>query len=305
MNDLMIVPLGVKAGGSPVANRHPSSYYLQLRSDSFLIDAGEGTQYQLLSAGINTNRISTVFITHLHGDHCLGLVGILSNMTSEKRVKPLLVIGPVGIKELIETLLRLTHVTLQYQLSIVEIQSEGTVLQNDNWSISCFEMEHRIPCYGYVFTEKVKPNIDADKAHRLGIISPTQFAEIANSGSISIDDNLIQLESLYLPSRNPIKIVICGDSRVNSHTTEYIKGADIVIHEATFADEFEAKAYERYHSTARQVAIMARSAQISTLCLSHFSNRHSDTSVLLNQAREEFSNTFICEELKPIVIQHN
>jgi ribonuclease Z len=304
MKDVTIIPLGIKAGGSPTAERHPSSYYLHLKSESILVDAGEGTQYQLLSAKVNIHRLSTILITHLHGDHCLGLIGILSNMTSEKRIKPLTVVGPVGIEELIQTLLRLTHVTLQYQLSIIEIQSECELIDSNDWTISCFEMEHRIPCYGYVFTEKVKPNIDTDKAHRLGILTSSQFAELTSIGSITIENTLIELETLYLPSRNPLKIVVCGDSRVNSRTMESIEGADIVIHEATFGDEFEYKAHERYHSTARQVAVMARSAQIGRLYLSHFSNRHPDTSVLLSQAREEFANSFVCEELKPISVVH-
>ncbi|MFN8367689.1 MAG: ribonuclease Z [Candidatus Kapaibacterium sp.] len=301
---MKIIPLGTKAGGSAHIHRYPSSYYFSFENEHCLIDAGEGVQFQLLRSGLSAHALKNIFITHLHGDHVLGLMGVLSNLSSEHRTNKLSIYGPKGLRELIEVLCRLTHVEFRYNCDIYELEEafQGVFYTSNCITVEALPMEHRIPCFGYKITELVRENIDIDKARALGVIQPEHFKRLKEERFCTINSTNITLEEILLPKVTPRKVVFCGDTRPCTNAVSIAQDCDVLIYESTFADNLKTKAHERYHSTAKQAAEVARQANVMLLYLTHISNRYDDATPLVEEARTIFPNTYLCKELEEIII---
>lgn len=301
---MKIIPLGTKAGGSAHIHRYPSSYYFSFENEQCLIDAGEGVQFQLLRGGLSTHAVKNIFLTHLHGDHVLGLVGLLSNLSSEHRISKLQIFGPVGVKELVDVLCRLTHVELRYECEIHELDEmfEGTVYTSTYITVDALPMEHRIPCFGYRFTEVVKENIDIEKATALGISEPEHFKQLKEQRYCVVDNKKVFIEDILFPKVTPRVVSFCGDTRPCDNAVKLALHNDVVIYESTFANNLQEKAHTRYHSTSMQAATIAKSANASNLYLTHISNRYDDATPLVEEARSIFPNTYLSKELEEIII---
>lgn len=302
---MKFLPLGVRAGGAPHSRRYPSATIYNFETDTFLIDAGEGTQFRLFRQGIHTHGISTIFLTHMHGDHSMGLFGLLLSLGSEKRRSPLQIIGPKGTEEMIHSLSRLTYAYIPYELNIRELEDEfeGEVLRTKWTVVSAMPLQHRVPCFGYRFDEIVPDTVNVEVATALGVTKPQHFIDMRTKGFTEVEGKTIRHEEILNTPRPPRAMVLCGDTRPCEASIRLAKNADVLIHESTFANELQEKAAERFHSTAGEAASIARDAGVERLFLTHFSNRYEDADVLLQEARAIFEQSYLCKQGEAIICE--
>ncbi|MDZ5712085.1 ribonuclease Z [Jeotgalibacillus haloalkalitolerans] len=293
--------LGTGAG-VPGKERNVSSLALKevnKHGDIWLFDCGEATQHQILHTSIKPRRIKKVFITHLHGDHIFGLPGFLGSRSFQGGTEPLTVYGPAGIREYISTALKLSRTYLKYDLEIIEI-SEGTSIDDTDFIISVRKLDHVIPSYGYRIDEKDRPGkLNSEKLQQLGIRPGPVYKQLKNGETIEWEGSMINGKDFIEPPVKGKTIAIAGDTRKCNAVIDLAKGADLLIHEATFGSENEKMAYDYYHSTSVQAAEIAVSAGVKSLWLTHISARYAEgkEKELLNQAREIFPNSFIASDL--------
>lgn len=292
-----IIILGNSAA-IPKRNRHLSSQVAIFANNYFLIDCGEGTQMQLINLGIKYHKIDNIFISHLHGDHFFGLIGLISTYHLLGRVKPLTIYSPPGLEEIIRLQLKISHSKLNFQLIFNELifESKISIYQNDKVEIFAFPLDHKVPCYGYFISEKLTPlNIKKSfiKTH-----NPTvkQIISIKNGADFVCNNGNILKNSEITKKQHPASYAYCSDTKYNDDIPNYVKNVSLLYHEATFDNSLIEKAYEKFHSTASQAAMCALKANAKKLILGHFSARKIDTNTLLSEATEIFPNTTISEE---------
>lgn len=282
----------------PARNRYPSAQVLNANGSLYLIDCGEGTQMRLRSCGIRIQHINDIFISHLHGDHYLGLVGLISTMHLLGREKELRIHGPKGIQALIDLQLELSGTFLRYPLNVHVISTEDDLIYEDNkLTVHCLPLKHRIECHGFLFKEKERVrNIKKECIQQFGLSIPN-ILDLKAGKSIVTDSGLevmnIQVTEATTPARS---YAYCSDTAFNEALIPPLKNCDLLYHEATFADEHIKRAKKTFHSTARQAATLAREAGVSKLLIGHFSSRYKRLEVLLAQAQEVFPNTELAEE---------
>ena len=283
--DLDVVFLGT-AGSAPTAGRGLSATLVRRGGDRLLFDCGEGTQRQLLRS-IGLVDLEHVFLTHFHADHFLGLPGMLKTFGLRGREVPLTVYGPPGLRALFGVLEPLVG-RVPYELQLVELQPNEEV-RRDDYRIAAFEVRHRVRAYGYALVEDERPGrFDAARARELGVAEGPDFGRLQRGepvGDVTPDDVLG-------PPRPGRKIVLSGDTAPCDMTRVAAHGADLLVHEATFADEEHARARETAHTTAREAAELAAAAEVSLLALTHISPRH-PPGVLRAEAREAFDRTIV------------
>lgn len=291
---------------APAHNRHHTAQLIQVDAKYFLFDCGEGTQDRLKQLGLKASRIDHIFISHLHGDHYLGLMGLISSQHLQNRTKPLHIYGQRGLEEIITVQLKYSNTILKFPIYFKELNPEKAenLLENDKISIRAFPLNHRIPCCGFVIKEKPKPRriIKEMTQGKLGI------AQIANlkKGLDVFDDNGKLLYSAKEYTHEPKKSVAyayCSDTRYDEDIIPYIKHADLLYHEATFTEELKTRAAETFHSTAAQAAQIAVLAKVDKLIIGHFSIRYKLLDPLLEEARAIFENTELAIEGETFVIQ--
>jgi ribonuclease Z len=283
--DLDIVFVGT-AGSAPTAGRGLSATLVRRGGDRILFDCGEGTQRQLLRS-IGLVDLEHVFLTHFHADHFLGLPGMLKTFALRGREAPLTVYGPPGLRALFGVLEPLVG-KVPYELRLVELGTNEEVRLED-YRIAAFEVSHRVRAYGYALVEDDRPGrFDAARARELGVAEGPDFGRLQRGeavGDVTPDDVLG-------PARPGRKIVLSGDTAPCDMTRVVAHGADLLVHEATFADEERARARETAHTTAREAAELAAAAEVSLLALTHLSPRH-PPGVLRAEAREAFDRTIV------------
>ncbi|KIL49009.1 ribonuclease Z [Jeotgalibacillus alimentarius] len=293
--------LGTGAG-VPAKERNVSAVVLKQinkNGDSWLFDCGEATQHQILHTSIKPRRINKVFITHLHGDHIFGLPGFLGSRSFQGGTGPLTVYGPEGIKEYIETSLRLSKTYLKYELSVIEV-SDGEEYIEDGFTISIRQLDHVIPSFGYRLVEQDQQGkLDSEKLQSIGIEPGPIYKQLKNGEKVMWKGQLIDGHDFLDEPKKGKVIAIAGDTRKCAAVADLAYKADLLIHEATFGSENEKLAKDYYHSTAAQAAEIAKVAGVKTLWLTHISARYADgkETELLMQAKEIFPETYIAKDL--------
>ncbi len=281
----------------PTAYTYPSAQLLNIAERYFLIDCGEGTQVQLRKAKTKFNRINHIFISHLHGDHVFGLVGLISTLQLLGRDTPLYVHGPKGIEEFIMVQLRLTESNCSFEIIFNELTSKKSVLvfEDDKVEVFSIPLNHRIYTNGYLFREKPKQRrLNMDAISQYSEIEICDYQNLKNGKDYIMEDGtVIDNEDLTFDGPRSLSYAYCSDTRYKPDIIPIIKGVDLLYHESTFLHEVKDLATYTGHSTAKEAGIIAREAEVGKLVLGHFSNRYHDYSVLLDEAKLEFENTVL------------
>jgi ribonuclease Z len=284
----------------PAHGRNQTSQLVSVGNSFLLIDCGEGTQIQLRKYKLKFGRIDFIFISHLHGDHFYGLMGLISSFHLVKRERLLTIFGPSGLDEIITTQLKYTNTKLSFPLRFVPTQAEGKnlILEEPMFRVFTFPLQHRIPCTGFLVEEKpglrnmVKEKLQKTKLPVEAIISLREGKDfVGPDGKV-----LYKVEDYTYPPKKSKKYGYCSDTIFDPTLVEYIKDADLLYHEATFGDDETVRAGTTFHSTSRQAGIIAMKANVGKLLLGHYSSRYKDLSPILDQAKEVFENTFLSEE---------
>lgn len=281
----------------PAHNRHPSAQVLQCGEHYVLIDCGEGTQMQMNLYKIKKSRINQIYISHLHGDHYFGLIGLINTFALNNRLNDLHIYAPEKLKSIIDIQMSITGWLLPFQLHFHPIEAEGILFEDKKFSVECFAVNHRIECWGFIFREKknLRKIIPAQtKKFRV----PQSFYENLHQGEdfITADKKVIKNEILTVPAEPPKSYAYCADTAFHEPIAEKIKEVDLVYHESTYLADQEKKAAERYHSTSVQAAIIAKKAGVKKLLIGHFSSRYEDLEDFKREASNIFPDTEIAEE---------
>lgn len=290
---------------TPAHNRNQTAQLLVAENEYFLIDCGEGTQMQLIRYRIRFHKISHIFISHLHGDHYLGLMGLLLTMHLQGREQDLHVFGPAGLDEIITLQLKHSGTVLNYKLffKAVEPNAPGLLFESKQLTVHTVPLVHRIACTGFVFREKPK-NRRFNKAKLDEHITGEDIALLKQGLDVYGPQGELKYRCLdyTLPPKRSRAYAYCSDTRYEPAIIPYIKNVDVLYHESTFTSEFEARAAQTYHSTARQAALIAKEANANMLVLGHYSVRYKDLTPFLVEAREVFYHSRLAIEGESIDI---
>lgn len=293
------------SSATPIYNRNPTAQALNVNDRWYLIDCGEGTQQQMLRFDIKASKIDHIFISHLHGDHYLGLVGLLSSMHLNGRIKPLKLFGPAHLIEIIELQLRYSETTLQYEIefTITNADRAEVIVENDDVTVETIPLDHRIECTGFLFKEKKRlRKLLKDKLEELGI--PVQYFTALKKGKdyVADDGTVYKNDFLTTDSERPKSYAYCSDTLYNPQYFEQIKGVDLLYHEATFLNEMLDRAKETHHTTALQAGNIAMQTNAQKLLIGHFSARYKTLDDLLLEAQSVFPATQLAIEGKTFAI---
>lgn len=287
------------SSATPTSNRNPTAQVLNVLERFFLIDCGEGTQMQLRKFKIKFQRINHIFISHLHGDHYFGLMGLLSSMHLLGRQNELHVYAPAPLKEIIDIQLKYSETYLNYPLIFhpLNFETKNVMFEDDLVKVSSFPLFHRIATCGFLFEEKEKAKSiikEKIKEYEIGV------ADIQN---IRLGEDFITKMGVKIPnselthpSPHLRKYAYCSDTRYNEKLLDYVSDVDLLYHEATFLHELLDRAEATFHTTAKEAGIFASKANAKQLIIGHFSARYPDLKPLLDEASAHFSNTLLAQE---------
>ena len=298
--DLDVVFLGTSAS-APTARRGTAALLVRRGGDRLLFDCGEGTQRQLLRSALGLVDLEEIFVTHFHADHYLGLPGMLKTFALRMRDVPLTVYGPPGLRDLFTALSRIVG-RVTYPLELVEV-TPGAVLQRDGYEICVFPVKHGVPAVGYALVEAERPGrFDDAAANALGVPFGPERGVLQRGEPVTLaDGRIIRPEELVGEPRPGRTVVYTGDSRPADAVPVLFRGADLLVHEATFAEDDRERAAELGHSTAREAAEVARDAEVALLALTHVSPRYLG-SELVDEAREVFPATILPRDFDVVEI---
>ena len=278
----------------PAHGRHPSAQLVTLKDQLFLVDCGEGTQMQLAQYRIRVSRIRHILISHLHGDHYFGLIGLLNSFGLHNRTLPLHVYGPPALENILQLQLNSAHTQLPYPLLFHPLKSgqNGILIQEKQAEVRLFPTRHRIDCFGFLFSERHAPRkILPEKAAQWHI--PFSFYPALQQGADYQTTDGLQIANADLTTAGPAnrRYAYCADTLYDEGLLPYISGCDLLYHEATYLHEAQQRAASRFHSTALQAGTLARKAKAGRLLIGHYSSIYPDPAPLAAEAREAFSNT--------------
>ena len=286
---------------TPRENKHTTSQLLEVGGNLFLIDCGEGTQIQLRKSKVKFSRIQHIFISHLHGDHFYGLIGLISTFRLLGRTAMLHIYGPKGIKEIITLQLKLAKSWTDYPLHFHELEQDSSqvVFEDETVRVETLPLDHRIYTNGFLFTtqaSKRKMNVDAIKDFDL---LPFHFKQLQQGADVTLEDGRILENEVYtLPPSKSKKYAYCSDTAYFEPLVPGIKEVDLLYHEATFLEKNSDLAANTKHSTAKQAAQIAKMANVKHLMLGHFSNRYPNKEDFNTEASDTFQNVILAEDLK-------
>jgi ribonuclease Z len=286
---------------TPRTFTNPTSQVLEIRNRMFLIDCAEGTQVQLRKNKIKFSKISRVFISHLHGDHFYGLIGLISTFMLLGRTTDLHVYGPKGIKEVILLQLKLSNSYTTYNLYFHELETTESeiIFEDDKLVVRTIPLQHRVYTNGYLFEEKIgdrKLNLEAVAQHK---IETCYFKNIKNGKNITLDNGTeIDNSELTFDPIAPKKYAFCSDTIYNERIIAIIKNVDVLYHESTFLESEEVLATKTMHSTAKQAATIAKMANVNQLILGHYSTRYDSITLFEEEAKTVFDNVSLCDDGK-------
>ena len=277
----------------PAYGRFPTSQVLDANGHLILIDCGEGSQIRMQEYKVKRSRIKYVLISHLHGDHLFGLPGFIGSLAHLSRKEPLYIFGPAGIKEYVETVLRLSESYISFDIIIEELEYKAPhlILEDKLISIHCFPVAHRIPTYGYLIKEVVGDlNIKPDSIGHYNL-TIEEIKKAKKGIEILRDGQILPQEELTYPKPTPRSYGYCADSRVEGWSYDHLKGINTLYFETTYLHDMIEQAIDRGHATAKQAGLLAKELQVDRLIIGHYSSRYRNVDPLLDEAKAEFDNT--------------
>ncbi len=293
---------------TPRSNAHTSSQFLEINNDFFLIDCGEGTQAQLRKFKIKFSRIQRIFISHLHGDHFYGLIGLISTFSLLNRTTELHVYGPKGIKEIILLQLKLTKSWVEYPLYFHELSSPDSQLIFEDKKVEVFSipLKHRIYTNGFLFKEKPLPRkLNMPVIGRHPEVQICDYQNLKNGKDFKTDDNKIILNSeLTLDPPEILQYAYCSDTAYDEEIVPLLQDIDLLYHESTFLEDRKDLAEKTKHATALQAAMIAKKANVKQLVLGHYSSRYKNLDLFLDEAKNEFDNVALAEAGKEFILRN-
>jgi ribonuclease Z len=294
--DLLVLGTG---SATPTLDKNPSAYVLSVDNEQFLIDCGEGTQFRLLQHKIKHTRIRHIFISHLHGDHYFGLIGLISSLSLNRRTEDLSIFAPRGLAEILTLQMKHSETILNFKIHFIETDTTKAqiILDTPLLSVETIPLIHRVPCCGFLFRKKAsKRKILAEK---LPENFPIPYLKMLKDGldiTDALTGNFYKNEN-YTTEGHPSKsFAYCSDTAYNELIINQLKNIDTLFHEATFTDDELKRAIQTNHSTARQAASIAQQAGVRQLIIGHYSSRYKSLEKHLNEAKEVFENTHLATE---------
>jgi len=281
----------------PAFDRNPTAQLLQTSDESFLIDCGEGTQMQMTKYKIRRSRISRIFISHLHGDHYFGLIGLLTSMSLLGRIQDLHLYAPRALEDIIKLQLKVADTRLSFNLHFHPLKREELVVDDNKITVECFRVKHRVECWGFLFREKKNPRkVNADKAIELGV--PAAYYEKLQQGLDYTDKqgNTISNADVTTAAPKGKSYAYCADTIYDETLVDKVRHVDLLYHEATYLKDLQERAASRYHSTTIQAAAIAALAKVKKLLIGHFSSKYETLDGFLPEACEVFENTELALE---------
>lgn len=279
----------------PVRDRLPTAQLLRIGNASILIDCGEGTQMQLRRYRLSMQRISHIFISHLHGDHYFGLIGLISTLNLLGHKNPLHIYADPRLESLMHRQLELSDTALNYPLHFhpVHPEMDGLLIENESFSVEAFPLNHRIPTHGFLFSESVPPPGIRSELLKDFDVPPAMWEHIRKGGHYSDEaGRLIPNEVLRVNPAPPRRYAFVSDTAYLPSLADRLGAVDLMYHEATFLKDKEAVAVEKFHSTAEQAAMVARDAGAKRLIIGHFSARYKEPEPMVTEARKVFPDTW-------------
>ena len=293
------------SSATPIYNRNPTSQALNINERIYLVDCGEGTQHQMLRFDVKPGKIDHIFISHLHGDHYLGLIGLLSSMHLNGRKKAMQLFGPPDLKKIIDVHFECSWTNLNYEIAFHPLQTDHPeiILDNQDITVETVILNHRIPCTGFIFRQKPPlRKLDAGQLEHFQI-GRNHFLNLKQGGDfITENGETIPNSVLTIDPGKPKSYAFCSDTLAGEEYLSQIQNVDLLYHEATFLNDMLLRAQETHHTTALQAAEIALKANVKKLLISHFSARYKTLESLLEEARTVFSETQLAIEGATFVI---
>lgn len=283
----------------PTKHHNPSAQVVEIRGKLFMVDCGEGTQTQVRRSRMNFSKLYAIFISHIHGDHVLGLIGMLSTFGLQGRTAPLHVYAPEAYGPLLQMELQTFCSTLDYEIIYhpVDTARQAIIYEDRSLTVETIPLHHRMPCSGFLFKEKPGQrhiNPDMMKAYDIPVSQVNNLR--AGHDWQSPDGEVIPNERLTTPSDPVRSYAYCSDTRYKPSIVPQIQGVTTLYHESTYCEDMKDKAEKYLHSTAREAALIAREANAGKLLLGHYSQRYLDEEPLLREARSVFPRSFLTDE---------
>lgn len=281
----------------PAYDRHPTAQIITVDEHLFLVDCGEGTQSQMTKYKVRRSKISHIFISHLHGDHYFGLIGLITSMGLLGRIQELYVYAPPQLKELIDLQLKFADTQLPFPFHFMCLHEEGMLMRDNKVEVSCFKVSHRIECWGFSFRQ-IRPlrKINPEKAREKGV--PAAFFDRLKWGEdyVSKEGMVINNELVTDALPKGKSYAYAADTIYDERIVDKVRGVDLLYHESTYLKDLEERATKRFHSTSAQAATIAQKAGVKKLLIGHFSSKYETLEGFEQEAREIFPNTDLALE---------
>jgi ribonuclease Z len=281
----------------PAFDRNPTAQILQTLDESYLIDCGEGTQMQMTKYKIRRSKISRIFISHLHGDHYYGLIGLLTSMGLLGRTQDIHLHAPEPLEQILKLQLNVADTHLPYKLNFHPLKSEGIIVDDKKMSVECFKVLHRIECWGFLFREKKNPRkVNPERAVTYEI--PAAFYDKLQQGYdyVNKKGTIVPNDEVTTAAAKSKSYAFCADTVYDETLASKIKEVDLLYHEATYLKDLHERAASRFHSTTHQAATIAKLGNVKKLLLGHFSSKYETLDAFLPEACEVFENTELALE---------
>jgi ribonuclease Z len=298
---MKLVFLGTSAA-QPTEKRGLSCICLEREGEILMFDAGESAQISYMKSGLGWNKKMKLFVTHLHGDHCVGILGLLQTMSMQNRTESLEIFGPKGIDEFLAANIKILNFGLSFSI-LITIVNEGTIYENNKFLIHASKANHSITAFSYLFEEKDKPGrFNVEKAKGLGIPEGELWNKLQNGENISNNEKIIRPDQVLGKKRPGKKIGISGDTMPTKELEEFFNECDYLVFDSTFLDEEKQKAQDTCHSTAKQAAELAKKANVKNLILTHFSARYKDEIGHKTEAEQIHNSVITAKDLLEVEI---
>ena len=305
MVDIKLIFLGTSAA-APTAERGLSSVVIKRGNELLLFDAGEGMQRNFIRAGLGMNKRMKIFVTHMHADHCVGLLGLLQTMSLQGRVMAVDIYGQRKLAEFLTENMRIINFGLRFDINMHIIDCEGVVVKEKDYQITCCEAKHLVASFSYCLIEFDRPGVfNISEAKRFHIPEGKLYSKLQHGQDIIYKGELIRSSQMTGPARAGRKIGISGDTRPTLKLRDFFKNCDVLIYESTYGHDKYQKAVKNFHSTATEAAMLARESEVKKLVLTHFSTRYEETSELIIEARSIHENVEAAEDLKIVDIPYD